>query len=132
MNGGPRIYDKAIILFDDPKGDTGLKTLEFRYTSFWVHFHNLLVVCLNRKYAIALANSIGTFVKLEEEEEESRVWGKTLRVKVKFDINKPLRRGTKINVGSIVEEAWIPITIEKLLDVCYQCGRLGHVMNDYE
>lgn len=76
VNGGPWIYDKAIILFDEPKGDRGIKSLEFRYTTFWVHFHNLPVVCLNRKYATVLANSIGSFVKMEEEEEEGKVGGK--------------------------------------------------------
>lgn len=103
-------------------GDRGIKALDFRYVNFWVDFHNLPVVCLNRKYAIALANSIGAFVKMNEEEEEGRVWGETLRVKVKLEANKPLRRGTKVKVGSMAEEEWIPITIEKLPDFCYQCG----------
>lgn len=49
-----------------------------------------------------------------------------------MDIKKPLRRGTKLKVGSMAEEKWIPITIEKLPDFCYQCGRLGHVMNECE
>lgn len=64
IDGGPWIYDKAIILFDEPKGDKGIKALEFRYVTFWVHFHNLPVVCLNMKYVVALGNSIGSFVKM--------------------------------------------------------------------
>lgn len=131
IEGRPWIYDKAIILFDKPKGDRGIHELEFRYVEFWVHFHNLPVVCLNRKYAKALTKSIGTFVKMVEDGEEDRVWGETLRVKVRMEVNKPLRRGTKVKVGSMAEERWTPITIEKLPDFYYQCGRLGH-MNECE
>lgn len=71
-------------------------------------------------------------LKWDEEDDEGRVWGETLKVKVRMETKKPLRRGTKIKVGSMAEEVWIPITIEKLPDFCYQCGRLGHVMNECE
>lgn len=78
---GPWIYDKVILLFVHPKGSRGIQSLEFRYVDLWVHFHNLPVVCLNRKYGMALANSIGAFVKMDEEEEEDRKWGETLKKK---------------------------------------------------
>lgn len=92
------IYDKAVLIFDELKGDKEISSLEFRYVSFWFHFHKLPVVCMNRKYAAALANSVGTFVK-SEEEEEGRFSGESLRVKVKVDVTKPLRRLTRIKVG---------------------------------
>lgn len=34
IDGGPWVYDKAIILFGDPKRNRGINSLEFRYASF--------------------------------------------------------------------------------------------------
>lgn len=66
---GPWIYDKAVLAFEELKGDKEIGSMEIRYVSSWFHFHKLPVVCMNRKYARALTNSAGTFVKVEEEEE---------------------------------------------------------------
>lgn len=44
-----------------------------------------------------------------------------------MDVNKPLRRGTNLIIGSFEEESWISITIEKLPDFCYRCDILRHV-----
>lgn len=30
----------------------------------------------------------------------------------------------------MIDEKWIPVTYEKLLDFCYACGKLGHMMKD--
>lgn len=51
-------------------------------------------------------------------------------MKVKIDINEPIKRGTHVKIGSKEDTVWIPITFEKLPDFCYYCGKLGHVMQD--
>lgn len=118
-----------MVVFDEMNGENNTTALEFRYAKFWFHFHNIPNVCSNRKYAVALANSVGKFEEVETD-EEGHHWGKTLRVKVKLDINKPLRRGTYLIIGASEKEKWIPITIEKLPDFCYMCGKLGHVLKE--
>lgn len=38
----------------------------------------------------------------------------------------------KIKIGSMVEESWVPISYEKLLEFCYYCGLIGHTLQDCE
>lgn len=64
------------------EGKNNTKALEFRYAKLWFHFQYISFVCSNRKYAIALANSVGKFEEVETD-EEGRHWGETPRVKVK-------------------------------------------------
>lgn len=129
VEGGPWIYDKALLVFDELKGSCCPTSLEFRYAKFWFHFHKLPYVFFNRKYVEALANSVGEFEKVDTD-ENGRQWGETLRVRVKIDTSKPLRRGAQLFVGTTEEAKWIPITIEKLPDFYYGCGRMGHVQKD--
>lgn len=126
MKGGTWSFDKSLLLFEDLKGGNGLDSLDFRYAPFWVHFHKLPMACFYRKYAITLANSIGSFDYVDLSDCGSPK-GETLRVRVITDIKKPLRRGTNVKVDSMGEEIWSPITYEKLPDFCYQCGLIGHV-----
>lgn len=129
--GGPWSFDDAIILFEEPKGNSSIEELDFRYVDFLVHFHNLPRVCFCRKYAEALGNSIEKFMEAESD-EKGKMEGENLRVKVRLDINQPLRRGTNIKTGSMAEKKWIKITYEKLPDFCYFCGKLRHIDQECE
>lgn len=127
--GGPWIYDKSMMVFEDLKGVSKIEELEFRYASIWVHFHNLPMVCFTRKLARILGDIIGEFERTDIE-EESRKTEKTLSVKGKMDILQPLARGAMLKIGSKAEESWSRATYEKLPDYCYSCGRIGHVLKD--
>lgn len=119
------------MLFEDPKGNSSVIRLKFRYASFWVQFLNLPRVCFCRKYAEALGNSIGAFEYVETD-DNGKASGESLRVRVQMDITEPIKRGTNIKAGSKANKTWIPVTYEKLLDFCYQCGKLGHVCHECE
>lgn len=76
-----------------------------------------------------LGNSIGTFEATESDENE-KMKGDTLRVKININVEKPLKRGTNVKIGSMAGKTWIPITYEKLPDFCYYYGKLGHVLHE--
>lgn len=118
-------------MFEEPRGWSSISSLEFRYSYFWVHFHNLPRVCFFKKYAIALGNSLGGF-EAADCDEDGKMEGESLRVRIKIDINEPLKRGTNIKIGTRGEMKWIPATYEKLPNFCYLCGRLGHVTQECE
>lgn len=123
------MYDDVILIVDEPKGSCSVEELEFKFVSFWIHFHNLPRVCFCRKYVVALVNSIGSF-EAAKVDENDKLEGETLRVKVKINCKEPLKRGTNVKIGFMAEKTWIPITYEKLLDFCYCCGKLGHVIQE--
>lgn len=58
MEGGPWLYHRALLVFEEIKGNERYSRLEFRYASFWIHFTDLPRVCLNRKWAKKLGNAV--------------------------------------------------------------------------
>lgn len=105
--------------------------LNFYKVSFWIHFFDLHLECMNRLMAIRLGNVIGCFEDVHYNEEEY-CWGSSLRVRVSLDISKPLRRGVKLNIAGPMGGSWIPLQYEGLPDCCFHCGKLDHLLKDCE
>lgn len=116
-------------MFEEPKGANRVSNYDFRFINFWVRFHDLPMVCLCRKWAEVLGNSIGTFVEVDLDKED-KSWENSLRIKVKIDVKELLERGLVIKVGTRAKESWVSVTYERLPDFCYKCGKLGHTYMD--
>lgn len=67
---------------------------------------------------------IGEVIKCDVDENGSR-WGSTLQVLIEIDLQKPVSRGRTINVMG--KKLWIPLAFEKLLSICFGCGRIIHL-----
>lgn len=80
-----------------------------------------------------VVRQIGNRFGRVEEVDSSTLGGisQSVRIRVIMDINKPMKRGTKIRIGN-VEPCWIPVTYERLPSFCYWCGHLGHTFKDCE
>jgi hypothetical protein len=53
--------------------------------------------------------------------------GKYLRVKVRMPINRPLMRGTTVEIDDSGKTLWCPFEYEFLPNFCYVCGMIGHL-----
>lgn len=56
---------------------------------------------------------------------------RSIRVKINLNLNNPLKKGTKIKIGS-TNPMWIPVTYERLPSFCYWCGIIGHNYRECE
>ena len=65
-----------------------------------------------------------------DTEDDGTAGGGFLRIKVKIDIRKPLRRGILVEGEEGEEDCWCAIRYEFIPNFCYGCGRLGHVECD--
>ena len=57
-------------------------------------------------------------------------FGNFLRIRVLFDITKPLKRGAKVRLGSGGEIRWVDFKYEKLMEFCYVRGLIGHIARE--
>lgn len=132
LDMGPWFYDKALLLFEEPKGGICSDEMDFRYVSFWTHFHKLPYACFTMAAAETIGGLLGKVEKVDIKDESDPSWGRSLRIKIQLDVRKPLKRGIIFKAGSKGKDKWIPVTYEKLPDFCYGCGCLGHIIKECE
>ena len=62
-------------------------------------------------------------------EVDKRSWlseqAKFMRIIVELQVDKPLRRGEYLTDKN-GERTWLTYKYERLLTICFSCGRLGH------
>ncbi|TXG66768.1 hypothetical protein EZV62_008043 [Acer yangbiense] len=72
----------------------------------------------------AFKEQLGEVIELPAESREC--WGKFMRVKVRIDISKALKRWLKLKLGKSEEVTTLTLKYERLLEFCYTCGKIGH------
>lgn len=100
--------------------------VDFSIIPIWIRVERLPMGLMNRSAARAIGDDIGEFVEVEADGGELAA-GRSLRLKIRMDIRKPLRRGITVDLGGDRGDRWCPISYEHLPDFCYVCGLIGHV-----
>lgn len=106
-----------------------LSELIFNFVSFWTHFYDLPLECMTKAMVQRLGNVVGVCDEVDSD-ADGLCWGESLRVKVRYDITQPIRRGLKINIEGPMGGCWIPMTYESLPDYCYHYGLIGHLVKE--
>ncbi|KAL5855538.1 hypothetical protein ACOSQ4_005340 [Xanthoceras sorbifolium] len=94
---GPWHFDKNLIILEKPVGLGAISQLRFKFSEFWIHIYKIPLVCINCKVARLIAEKVGTIVDFSMNSKD--LWGKFLRIKVRIDITKPLKKGYTDEVG---------------------------------
>lgn len=106
-----------------------VEELDFTKVVMWAQIQGLSLDMLNAKNAECIGSSIGRCVSFEEEHlMRQRTF---LRVQLEIDITVPLLAGFWW-VNSNGQEKWAKITYERILDLCFGCGRIGHTSHHCE
>ncbi|KAL5776325.1 hypothetical protein ACOSP7_009251 [Xanthoceras sorbifolium] len=121
---GPWHFDKNLIVLEKPVGPGAISELKFKYSEFWIHIYNIPLACMNCKVARLIAEEVGTIVNFPIDSKD--LWGKFLRIKVRIDITKPLKRGIRLRLANFDTMITALIKYERLPDFCYGCGFIGH------
>ncbi|MBA0864255.1 hypothetical protein Goshw_001061 [Gossypium schwendimanii] len=96
----------------------------FLFVPFWVRIFNIPLEKMERQVAIDNGSAIGEVLAIDRRDREG-CWVEYIRVRVKLDIFKPLRR-VHYMVGAEGEEILCTINYERLPTFCYLCGCIGH------
>ena len=128
LESEPWTYDKHLILFQRIDNTTTISSLSFSKCSFWVQIHNLPIKSMTPELGLSIGSSIGKVVRVVDSDEKGSI-GRSLRVRVSIDVNKPLSRGRKIWENGVVT-GWASFRYERLPNFCYWCGSLMHEDRD--
>lgn len=90
---------------------------------------NLPICYRTEKIARKIGHGIGEFLEQDNKKNYAQL-GNSIRIRVKMDITKPLRRGFMINLKDSRELCWVTIRYERIPDFCFNCGVIGHVVKD--
>ncbi|TXG72509.1 hypothetical protein EZV62_001088 [Acer yangbiense] len=104
---GPWHFRKSLIVLEKSKGSGNIARLGFNKADFWIQIHDFPILCMNRRTAKWLAEQIGEVVEIPSDSREC--WGQLMRVKVRVDISKPLKRWLRLKLDKSEE-----VTMERV------------------
>lgn len=123
-NGGPWSFDNALLVLNVIKpGEDPTKVSLFEL-EFWIQVYNLPVGYMSEAVGKQLGNFFGTFVEYDSKNNSS-IWREYMRLKIRVDVRRPLKRKKKI-CKKDKTEVIVNCKYERLGDFCFICGLLSH------
>lgn len=103
--------------------------MNFDHECFWVRLNNILLACMIHEVGHQIGASIGSVKELDAS-SDGIGWGSYMRVRIEIDIRKIIARGRTANLEG--SRLWVPLTYEKLLKLCFRCGKIRHIGAGYD
>jgi hypothetical protein len=104
--------------------ETDVHTIDFDHVPIWIQLWGLPPHCKTKQ----MGESIGALIGQVEASEFYEYPGKKVIIKIKVAINirNPILYG--IHVGNPIDgTCWVDYRYEKLPQVCFNCGLIGHM-----
>ncbi|OMO81698.1 Zinc finger, CCHC-type [Corchorus capsularis] len=121
--------DESHLMLKEWPVDAILEEIDFTLSEFWVQVHNLPLAYMTKANAEKIAATFPGLVELDFDSEEPVRWNGVLRMKVKVNVEDPLKTGFYLQ-RKYKPSSWVSFKYERLPDFCFHCGRLGHVNKD--
>lgn len=126
LASGPWSFEKNLIVLSPIKiGDDPL-SVNLNSADFHVLVNGLPISMMHRAMATIIGNGLGEFINLDTS-SKSLNDGMVMRIRVKIDINKPLKRALKVKCAN-GEALIVTFTYERLPNFCYRCRIIGHLL----
>lgn len=95
LNGGPWTFDNTMLLIDQiPMGEDPRK-VPLWFLNIWIQIYELPNGFMSKVVGQQLGNFFGEFISYDSKNNSS-IWRESMRIKIRLDIRKPLKRNKKI------------------------------------
>lgn len=99
--------------------------VDYTYMPYWVQIHGMPLEYFSTQNAARAGSKIGKVLEIEDPFHGTAIKRAFLRVRVAINTEEPLVVGFWLPRNPL-PRIWIHTRYEKLKDLCYNCGRLGH------
>lgn len=124
INGGPWSFDNAmLVLALIPNGENPVK-VPLWHLSIWIQIFDLPSSFMNENVGKQLGNFFGEYLQYDDK-NNAALWREFMRVKIRIDVRKPLKRKKKITRKD-KSEFIITCKYERLGEFCFSCGLVSH------
>ncbi|XP_062080236.1 uncharacterized protein At4g02000-like [Humulus lupulus] len=124
MEGTPWTFNIALVILERLKEGENPRGVPLNSMEIWVQVYNLRAGFMSDRVLKACGDFIGQFMA-SCSKNYTGVWREYLRVRVRFNIDKHLKRKMKI-LYSKTDFFWFDFKYERLPSFCFICGILGH------
>uniref|UniRef100_A0A803PDL7 Reverse transcriptase domain-containing protein n=1 Tax=Cannabis sativa TaxID=3483 RepID=A0A803PDL7_CANSA len=124
MEGSPWTFNRMQLIFERLQEGVEPRSLVLNKLDMWIQIWDVRPGCMTATFVENIGNILGSFVETDPKNFIG-VWRDYLRVRVTFNIDKPLRRRlqcTKTD-GTVF---WVSFKYERVPTFCYICGLIGH------
>lgn len=102
----------------------------FDLNPFWIQVHNLPTEFLNPINTRTIVQKAGRVIDIEDSIIEGRILRTFMRARIEIDVTKPLPTGCWVPRKNL-PKIWVIYRYERLQDLCFKCGALGHEQRAY-
>ena len=103
--------------------------IPFSTSTFWIQVHDLPDLWRSPTNLRRIGEKARKVVEVDYAEEGDGSWRRFIRIQVEVDLLQPLMPGTFLPRNNL-PHLWVSLRYEKLADVCYRCGIIGHEARD--
>ncbi|KAK3212650.1 hypothetical protein Dsin_017356 [Dipteronia sinensis] len=121
FGSGPWTFDSALIVLAEPTGKLSVDKMVFSDTEFWVQIHKVSLLCMTKE----IGRFLGSMVEEVKEVEIGKSWDNSknfLRVRLRMDIMRPLRRFLRVDVMGYGDVSVMLLWYEWLPNHCFRCA----------
>lgn len=107
------------------KPEVAITEINFDKVQFWIQLQGLPLEFISMKNAGKILVQIGEIIEIEDPKVDGKLIRPFIRARIEIDIQKPLSTGCWIPRKNLAN-LWVYIKYERLQDLCYCCGVIGH------
>lgn len=120
--GRPWFFYRDLLALQEFEGSTAPNAI-FLSEPFWVQLHKLPLEGMSKEIGGKTGSAIGNVFSVDVD-GEGLAWEKSLQVRVKVELSKPLLLGMWVRVGE--KQLWISFKYERMENFCFKCEVLKH------
>ena len=97
----------------------------FTTSTLWVQVHGLPELWRSPENLRLIGGKVGSVVEVDLAGDEGGTWKRFIRIQIEVELHRPLLPGIFLPRNDL-PHLWISLRYEKMANVCYRCGVIGH------